>query len=408
VHTETQPQAFRDHVPQADLPLEGVGGVVVGGDFQGLGIARSLGRRGLPVCIIDDERSIGGSSRYTTRSVRVPDLRDEQKTVDVLMREGRRLNLKGWLLYPTRDETVATFARNRKVLSEWYRVPTGDWDMIQWAWDKRNTYRKALELDIPVPGTWFPSSVEEAREIDAEFPLVIKPAIKERFLYVTKTKAWLVKSVDELVKRFNQALKIIPAGEILVQELISGGSEQLHGYCSFFKEGQALGTMITQYKRQHPPLFGRTCTYVETVENPEIEKIALQFLRSINYYGLSELEFKLDPRDGEYKLIDVNARTWAYHSLGFHAGVDFPHMLFEDYLGREVESVRAPPGLTWIRLVTDLPVGVIGILRRQLRLRDYTRSITRFSTESVFSSDDPVPSIVETALIPYLIYKKGF
>src|SRR6185312_12978622 len=97
---------------------------------------------------------------------------------------------------------------------------------------------------------------------------------------------------------------------------IPGGSEQQFGYCAFFKEGRVLGSMMTQYKRQHPPLFGRSCTCVETADVPEIEAIALRFLKAINYYGLVELEFKLDPRDGKYKLLDVNARTWGYHSLG--------------------------------------------------------------------------------------------
>ncbi len=46
-----------------------VGAVVVGGDYQGLGIVRSLGRRGVPVCVIDDERSIGRFSRFATHAV---------------------------------------------------------------------------------------------------------------------------------------------------------------------------------------------------------------------------------------------------------------------------------------------------------------------------------------------------
>ena len=53
-------------------------------------------------------------------------------------------------------------------------------------------------------------------------------------------------------------------------------------------------------------------------------------MRAINYYGLVELEYKLDPRDGQYNLLDVNGRTWGYHTLGPGAGVDFPYLLFRD------------------------------------------------------------------------------
>ena len=390
------------------LPVDGVGGIAIGGDFQGLGIARSLGRRGVPVCIVDDERSISRYSRYTTHAVRVKDLRDEQRTVDTLMEVGRRLGLKGWVLYPTRDETVAALSRHKKALSEWFRVPTPGWESIQWAWDKRNTYKMAVKLGIPTPNTCFPETVEELRKIEVRLPAVMKPAIKEHFIYTTKVKAWRADSRQELEERFQEAATFVPAGEMMIQDLIPGGSEQQFGYCAFFKEGQAIGTMVTQYKRQHPPQFGRSCTFVQTVDLPALEEIALRFLRAIDYYGLVELEFKLDPRDGEYKLLDVNARTWGYHTLGVAAGVDFSHMLFEDQLGRPVKVARARPGVSWIRWVTDLPVGIHGIFRRQWGVWDYLRSVRRLNTESVFCINDPLPSIVETAMVPYLAITRGY
>ena len=47
------------------------GAIVIGGDYQGLGIVRSLGRRGVDVVVIDDERSISRHSRYAAGSYRV-------------------------------------------------------------------------------------------------------------------------------------------------------------------------------------------------------------------------------------------------------------------------------------------------------------------------------------------------
>src|SRR5579862_7652096 len=99
-----------------------VGAVVVGGDYQGLGIVRSLGRHGVPVCVVDDELSISMFSRYCTRHVRADHLRLEEDAVDCLLRMGNRLNLRGWVLYPTRDELVAAFSRNHAALSKIFRV----------------------------------------------------------------------------------------------------------------------------------------------------------------------------------------------------------------------------------------------------------------------------------------------
>jgi D-aspartate ligase len=385
-----------------------VGGFVIGGDFQALGIARSLGRRGIPVCIMDDEWSIASFSRYATHSIRVKNLRTEQSTIDSIMTVGRRFNLDGWVLYPTRDETVATLSKHREALSANFRVAAPPWESVQWAWDKRNTYQKARELGIFTPNTWYPRTVADLADITGNFPLVIKPAIKDQFVAATKVKAWRADNKEELARRFVQAAALVPPGEVVIQDLIPGGSEQLYGVCAFFKEGRAIGSMVTQYKRQHPPQFGRSCTLVESIESAELEDLAQRFLCAINYYGLVELEFKFDSRDGEYKLLDVNARTWGYHSLGAAAGVDFASMLFQDQLGRPVRPAKARAGVSWIRLATDFPVGLLGVWRRHWKFSDYFRSITQFDTESVYSVDDMLPSLVETAAIPYMFFKKGY
>lgn len=391
-----------------DLNLNGIGGVVIGGDYQGLGIARSLGRHGLPVCIIDDEHSISRYSRYASHAVRVPSLRDDQRTVDLLLDIGRRLKLQGWVLYATRDETVAALSIYRDVLSERFRVPTPSWSVIQWVRDKRKTYTLARELDIPTPRTWFPRSIHDLDQMDGGFPLAIKPAIKEHFIYATNAKAWRVNNPKELETRFQQAAALVPPGEVMIQDLIPGDGRHQFAYCAFFKQGKSLGTMVAQRYRQHPREFGRASTFVRTVDIPQLELLSERFLRAIDYYGLVEVEFKLDPRDGEYKLLDVNARTWGYHSLGAAAGVDFPLVLFRDQLGELVEPARARTGVTWVRLLTDLPGGITEIIRGRQSLFPFVKSVVRSDAEAVLCVDDPLPGLAEAALIPYLIRKRGF
>ena len=120
------------------------------------------------------------------------------------------------------------------------------------------------------------------------------------------------------------------------------------------------------------------------------------------------MEYKLDPRDGQYKLLDVNTRTWGYHSLGQRAGVDFPYLLFSDQLGMPVETSRAKAGVKWIRLVTDISAGMVEIFHRNLDWRAYIKSLKGVDVESVFSREDPLPALVELTLIPYLTVKRGF
>jgi D-aspartate ligase len=383
-----------------------VGALVVGGEHPGLGIARSLGRRGIPVFVVDDQHSISRFSKYTCGVVRVGDLRDEHKAVDNILEVGQRYGLKDWVLFPTRDETVAAIARHRERLAQFFRVTTPAWESVKWAWDKKNTYERAAQLGISVPGTWNPKNVKELAELYARLPLAIKPAVKENFFYATGSKAWRAETPAQLEALFRKAAGQIRVEEILLQEIIPGDGRQQYSYCAFFRDGQAHSSMIARRVRQHPREFGRAATYVESIELPEIEELSERFLKAIDYYGLVEVEFKQDPRDGQFKLLDVNARTWGFHSIGAPAGVDFPYLLFADQMGETVEGCRGRSGVGWLRLITDVPTAASDLWHGYIKLNTYLQSLRRTRVESVFSLEDPLPSLAEILMLPYLITKK--
>lgn len=391
------------------LSAPAIGAVVLGGDYQGLGIVRSLGRRGIPVCVIDDERSLARYSRYCTHFLHVKALREEREIVSALEQAASSLPLKGWVLYPTREEMVAAISSNREQLSRHYRVPTPAWDSVRWAWDKRNTYRLAQELGIPAPRTFYPQNLQDLQALDEVAPpFAVKPAIKENFVYAARAKAWRADSHAQLRELFLRAAALTGAGEVMVQELIPGGGAQQFSYCAFFRGGEAIGKLVARRRRQHPFEFGRASTYVETLELPVLEEQAERFLRACRYYGLVEVEFKLDQRDGQYKLLDVNARTWGYHTIGASAGVDFSYLLYADQMGWPVERCRGRAGVNWVRMVTDLPAALVAMRAGDLSLRSYLRSIRDCTTEAVFSREDPRPGLMEVLLVPYLALKRGF
>jgi D-aspartate ligase len=385
----------------------GPGALVIGGDYQGLGIARSLGRQGIPVAVLDDEVSIAPSSRYVQHSMRVPTLRSSEATTEALYEAARRFGLDGWVLFPTREETVAAVAQNRDELARVFRVPTPPWETVRIAWDKRQTYQVAERLGIEVPRCWFPRSEADLSEIAFDGPVIIKPAIKEHFFYETGAKAWRANDSAELLQKFRLATAIIPAEEVIVQELVPGGGERQLAYCAFVKDGEPVGSMTVVRRRQHPSDFGRASTFVETVNLPELEAPSLRLLREMNYYGLVELEFKRDERNGAVKLLDVNARTWGYHGLGAAAGVDFPTLLHRDQVGLPVHPCRARAGVRWVRLATDVPNALRDIGHRRLRAADYLRSLQGIDVGAVWAADDPLPAVTEVGILPRLAIRRG-
>src|SRR5450631_3694803 len=190
--------------------------VSVNKNYQGLGIVRSLGRRGIAVRVVDDEHSISRFSRYAKHTFKIENLRDERSAVSSLLDLGRRMDLQGWILYPTRDELVAAFARHRSELSEVFRVPTPDWEVVKWAWDKRNTYGLAQELGIPAPLTCCLENVDDWCRVEFDPPFAIKPAIKEHFVYATKAKAWRADSRAELKALVHKASEFMDPSELIV------------------------------------------------------------------------------------------------------------------------------------------------------------------------------------------------
>ena len=73
-----------------------------------------------------------------------------------------------------------------------------------------------------------------------------------------------------------------------------------------------------------------------------------RFLKAINYHGVVEIEYKRDPRSGEYKLLDVNARPWGFHAIGRAAGIDFPYLIYADQMGSRLKPTRAKAGIGWL------------------------------------------------------------
>jgi D-aspartate ligase len=383
------------------------GAVIIGGDYQGLGIVRSLGRHGIPSVVLDDETSIARTSRYAAGSIRVDSLRDDDAVLRALTVARTRYRLDGWVLFPTRDETVATLSRHRDTLGRFFRVPTPEWDCVRVAWDKRETYRWAQKLGVAVPRTWFPRDEGDLNEVDTSVPVVVKPAIKEHFFYATKAKAWRADTAADLRRVFQRAASIVDPSEIIVQELVPGGGSAQFSYCAFVKDGRPVASMTVRRSRQHPSDFGRASTYVETVDVPELTDPSMRFLGELGYYGLAEVEYKRDSRDGRFKLLDVNARTWGYHTAGPAAGVDFPYLLFRDQLGQQVEPAQGRIGVSWIRLSTDVPNALVDIRAGRLRTGDYVRTLPGIDTEAVFSWRDPLPGLCEVALLPYLAVRRG-
>lgn len=374
-----------------------VGALIVGGSHGSLCVARSLGRHGIKATFVGNEPSIAQFSRYVTKtfSWRGP---DQAGAVADLMDIGRRNGLDGWLLIPGADSEARLLSQYKAELSSLFRLKLPDWDEMRWAYDKTLTYERAAALGIGFPLSYKPRTPQDVINLDCRFPLILKPTVRERKNAFTRAKAWQVDDRAALIARYEEAFALVGADGIVVQELIPGGGEAQFSYAAVWHRGAPVASLTARRRRQFPVDFGLTSTFVETIENDEVEALAVRFLKSIDYDGMVEIEFKYDSRDGRYKILDVNARSWTWCALGGLAGVDFPYILWRLAKGEEVPSSRGRAGMTWMLGIRDLMAAGQGILAGMLTAGGYVRSLRTPMVFGAYAADDMLPGAMEVAL----------
>jgi predicted ATP-grasp superfamily ATP-dependent carboligase len=381
----------------------------MGGNFQGLGIVRSLSRQKVPTCIVDNSWSIGRFSRYVDIYRNCPSVKQENELLECLIALAKNENFRGWLIYPNDDEMVHFLAKYRAKLEQYYRITSPPMEVIQYTNSKRMTYKLAEKCGIAIPKTFYPQSAAELEKMDIQFPAIIKPSVKDPFYSKIKKKAIMVEDRSQLLIEYDRVVEVLgESPNLMIQELIPGKTSGLYSVGSLFKNGEFLAKVVVRRPRQHPMDFGHATTYAETVNVPEIEMITKRILTEMNYHGISEVEFMLDSRDNKYKLLEINARPWGWHTIAIAAGVDLPYLSYLDTLEEKVTCNNYATGVKWIRLATDIPTVAIELFRGRMQLSQYLSSLKGKKTFAVFKWGDLLPFIMEIIMLPYYWRRKGF
>jgi D-aspartate ligase len=382
------------------------GALVMGTDYRGLGVVRSLGRRGIPVWVIKQGgHLVAATSRYVHRSVCWP-TGDEVRQIDFLLDLGARHMLNGWMLFPTDDYAVALTSHYHEVLANQYLLTVPPWKELRWACDKRLLHHLAQKLAIHQPWTACPCTREELAALDCPFPVVLKPAIRLQRNNLAVPKAWRADHRASLLACYEEACALVSPENLMVQELVPGGGEGQFSYAALCKDGCSVASVVARRIRQFPMDFGQFSTYVETVDEPQVIEPAVRLLKAIRFTGLAEVEFKKDPRDREYKVLDINPRVWGWHTLARRAGVDFPFLLWLLLRNEPVPEVHGRVGERWMHMSADLPMAIQEILHGRLSVPAYLRSLRGRLESAIFAWDDPVPGLFDLPLFAYASCKR--
>lgn len=371
-----------------------LGGVVVLGGAHGtLALSRSLGARGVRVCIISNDTPLPGLSRHVRKRITWPGP-DDGRAVDFLLAAATTHGLERHLLIPAGDAEVRLVAQAADRLSPTYSLAMPPWEQLRKVCEKPLLYCLADGLGLAVPRTYRFRSTEEAARASLGFPVVLKPSMggNSRF-----ARAKVVRADDRrsLLNAFEAAAADVEPENVVVQELIPGGGENQFSYAALWDRGKPVAEFMARRTRQFPVDFGFTSTFVEIVDEPRIAEAARSVLGTIGYHGLVEMEFKRDKRDGRDKVLDVNARPWSWFGLAAAAGIDLGAMLWALENGEKVEPAAARPDTSWMYMARDIVAAGKLIATRQLTTTSYMKSLSGIRAWAAYSADDPLPALLD-------------
>ena len=384
------------------------GAIVLGVEYQALGLLRQLRSAGIS-CVLVDEDAWGPArfSKWRSPFFQCPPYTDDAFW-PWLVRLQQDQKLGGWVLIPTHDEQVQQISLHYEEAQKRFRYAGPQGDTYRLVYDKRLSYEWCQRRGVSSPVSYLPGSKDDLPNGTLDYPFIVKPSIKRNFKRCSKAKAIAVDSTQELRDLLRGQLAEVSTDELLYQEIIPGGGRQQWSYAGFFVRGQPVAAFTACRQRQHPPDFGRASTYVAAEHDAEVERESRKVLEALQYTGLAEVEWKRDPRNGQLKFLEVNARCWGWHSLSGAVVGDLAPMLYHFLVNGEAKPLVPRYGARWIKHITDVPV-VMDLWRRgELSLSEYLRTLRGNVVGCEWHGRDPFPFFLQFLLIPYLMKLRGY
>jgi D-aspartate ligase len=378
-------------------------------EHMGLDIARSLGRRSIPVFGIDwDPEAPGRKSKYS-RLVLCPDPKDaEQEYAQFLVDWGKRQPTKS-VLYPVSDDTALICSRERRQLQPYYEFVMPDHEIMVRLSIKASLANAARACDIPTPQTILACDAGHVPSIASglSFPVILKPvessywhiapiaSLLRQNAFSGRAKVVLCHSASELCEYYSKIA--VHDRRMIIQEVIPGPDENL-AYISFYLDrmSRPLAIFAGRKLRVLPIGFG-SASYVRSYHDSSLEKLALRLLQHVQYQGLGGIEFKMDPRDGLYKLIEFNTRFGMWDGLAPRCGVDTPYVAYCDTLRLPIApQLDYRDNVIWLDWQRDVRAFWMYRKERGLSFRDWFQSLRGEKMWAIYDKDDWQPGIAFT------------
>ena len=380
------------------------GAIVLEGHVQGLSNTRSLGELGIPVYVVDVVHCLAQHSKYCKKYFRCPDYKSED-FIQFLIRLAQEEKCEGWFLIASNDHIVENLAQHREQLAPYYKMLVPDKSRLYDIINKKNLLEVARRCGTSIPATCYFGNIVDAKTF--RFPLLIKGNHGLSFYKATHQKAVQVDSYQELEGVCSALRQTVDLKDVMIQELIpNNGDNKVVSFTCFAVKGEIMSYWMGRKLREHPIKYG-TATFAESIRVPAILDEAIPLVKALDYTGTCEIEFMLDTRDGKYKLIEINPRTWLWVGLAKACGVDYAKMMYKFVNGMDQTYPKTyQVGIKWINWITDVVFGMTAVCKRHISIAEYFRSLRGKKIRAIWDWSDIEPGLVFPFMTFYIAKKR--
>ncbi len=365
------------------------GVLVIEGHVQGLSNTRSLGEFGIPVWVLDTGSCLAQQSKYCKNFLLCPAF-DTDEFVLFLVQIAKEYQLDGWLLLPSNDHAVYSISKQREKLSSYYSILTDKIETINKIYNKIELLNLAKSLNIPFPP--FELIQTPFSDVNLNFPVLTKGNNGLSFYKKMKRKVVVSNNMEELTRNLQDIQNQIPLNQLFTQELIPNINEnKTISFTAFSINGRIKTHWVGKKLREHPLQFG-TATLAESIADPGLFDYSSRLLQALNYTGICEIEFLKDQRDQQYKLIEMNARTWLWVELAKECGVNYAKLAYDFVQEGEVDfPTYYKMDVVWYNPFTNMIFTIKGILLGKIPFDSIWTNRRKVKVNALFKKEDPFP-----------------
>jgi D-aspartate ligase len=169
--------------------------------------------------------------------------------------------------------------------------------------------------------------------------MILKPGNSISWLAIKfegQKKAMTIKSAPEMKRMLRQAFEAGYPDALIIQDFIPGSDANMRVLNAYVDQSHNVRMMCLGHPLLEDPSPASIGNYVAIMPdyNQKTYDQIKQFLEAINYTGFANFDMKYDPRDGEYKLFEINLRQGRSSFYVTLNGYNLARYLVEDLINK--------------------------------------------------------------------------